>query len=171
MSETHTEIPDREFFKPAEVCELAEVQPYVLRTWEKEFSRLGVATGAARTYRRSDVELVLRIKALVFGEGLTLSGARRRIEAESPPEPESTPADASFDHRTRERLRAITRELRALRDLLAAHPGGQRVQKPGTQAELPMQDSEAAEIGDEPRRVRTGATRGPDRNTGADPRR
>jgi DNA-binding transcriptional MerR regulator len=78
------EIPDKAAFKPAEVCELAQIPSYVLRTWENEFKDLGVAPkpGSPRTYRRRDVELAIRIKALVFGEHLTLAGVRRRLEQE-----------------------------------------------------------------------------------------
>ena len=74
--------PKRELFKAAEVCEVVQVQPYVLRSWEAEFPQIGQAPagGGARVYRRTDIELVLRIKQLVFDEGLTLSGARRRLE-------------------------------------------------------------------------------------------
>ena len=69
-------------FKAADVCEMAQLQPYVLRSWEKEFPGIGVQKSpeSPRLYRQSDVEQVLRIKQLVFGEGLTLSGARRRLE-------------------------------------------------------------------------------------------
>ena len=58
------------------------LQPYVLRSWEKEFPGIGVqkSQDSTRLYRQSDVDQVLRIKDLVFAEGLTLSGARRRIE-------------------------------------------------------------------------------------------
>jgi DNA-binding transcriptional MerR regulator len=75
----------RELFKAAEVCEVLQVQPYVLRSWEAEFPQIGQAPagGGPRLYRRSDVQLVLRIKQLVFEEGLTLSGARRRLEEDS----------------------------------------------------------------------------------------
>src|SRR5271170_1174999 len=81
------EIPKRALFKAAEVCDLAKVQPYVLRSWEAEFPDLGVAksAGAARVYRRGDVEQVLRIKHLLLVEGLTLAGARRRLEDETAP--------------------------------------------------------------------------------------
>lgn len=86
MTDTSISIPDREWFKPGDVCDIATLQPYVLRSWEKEFPTLGVskAGSPARSYRRSDVELVLRIKQLVFGEGLTLAGVRRRLEGELP---------------------------------------------------------------------------------------
>src|SRR5436305_9331381 len=81
------EIPKRALFKAAEVCELAKVQPYVLRSWEAEFPDLGVSktAGGARLYRRSDVEQVLRIKHLLLVEGLTLAGARRKLEEETSP--------------------------------------------------------------------------------------
>jgi DNA-binding transcriptional MerR regulator len=74
--------PKRELFKAADVCDVVQLQPYVLRSWEAEFPQIGQvpAGGGPRLYRRADVELVLRIKQLVFEEGLTLSGARRRLE-------------------------------------------------------------------------------------------
>ena len=58
---TSIDIPRRALFKAAEVCELMQVQPYVLRSWETEFPNLGVSkSGGARVYRRSDVEQVAR---------------------------------------------------------------------------------------------------------------
>ena len=77
--------PKRDVYKAAEVCEVVQLQPYVLRSWEAEFPQIGQAPagGGPRVYRRADVQLVLRIKQLVFEEGLTLSGARRRLEEES----------------------------------------------------------------------------------------
>ena len=75
-------------YRAQEVCDLAQVQPYVLRSWEKEFPGIGVSKAdGQRLYRQSDVEQVLRIKQLVFTEGLTLSGARRRIEESQPAAP------------------------------------------------------------------------------------
>jgi DNA-binding transcriptional MerR regulator len=76
------EIPKRALFKASEVCEIAAIQPYVLRSWEGEFPDLGVSKsdGGPRVYRRTDVERVLRIKHLVFSDGLTLAGVRRRID-------------------------------------------------------------------------------------------
>src|ERR687897_2940654 len=76
-------------FKAAEVCEMTQLQPYVLRSWEKEFPGIGLqkSVDSPRLYRQSDVDQVLRIKQLVFGEGLTLSGARRRLEESAPSVP------------------------------------------------------------------------------------
>jgi DNA-binding transcriptional MerR regulator len=79
-------IPDKPAFKAGEVCELAQIQPYVLRSWESEFPDLGLSKtpGGPRIYRRVDVERVLRIRDMVFTEGLTVSGVRRRFESEQP---------------------------------------------------------------------------------------
>ena len=69
-------------FRAVDVCEMAQLQPYVLRSWEKEFPGIGVQKSpeSPRLYRQSDIDQVQKIKQLVFGEGLTLSGARRRLE-------------------------------------------------------------------------------------------
>ena len=81
------EIPNRALFKASEVCDLIKLQPYVLRSWEAEFPGLGVAkaAGAPRVYRKADVEQVARIKHLLLVEGLTLAGARRKLEEEQMP--------------------------------------------------------------------------------------
>jgi DNA-binding transcriptional MerR regulator len=135
VAETLAEIPDREVFKASEVCEIAQVQPYVLRSWEHEFPTLGVAKGAGgqRVYRRGDVERVLRIRQLVFGEGLTLAGARRRLDGDEP-KVEDAPLPAIVDDDTRTRLAEIKRELRSLLDML---DGAGRAAAPGQPAAGP----------------------------------
>ena len=117
------EIPKRALFKASEVCEIASVQPYVLRSWESEFPDLGVSksAGAPRIYRRQDVERVLRIKQLVFAEGLTLAGVRRRIDDEAPPRLEEAEAPAIKEllgRNAKERLAAVKRGLISILDLL-----------------------------------------------------
>jgi DNA-binding transcriptional MerR regulator len=130
MSEASSpvEIPKRALFKAAEVCDLAKVQPYVLRSWEVEFPDLGVskAAGAPRVYRRADVEQVLRIKHLLLVEGLTLAGARRRLEDESAPvAPDAAVIDELIGQNARERLTAVKRGLQSILELLASrHFGG-----------------------------------------------
>jgi DNA-binding transcriptional MerR regulator len=88
VADTSIDIPNRAAFKASEVCEIAQIPSYVLRSWEKEFPGLGAASrpGGPRIYRRADVEQILRIKELVFAEGLTLAGARRKLEGEPPAE-------------------------------------------------------------------------------------
>ena len=122
MSDAQVEIPKRALFKAAEVCDLAQVQPYVLRSWEAEFPELGVAKGdgAPRTYRRTDVEQVLRIKHLLLVEGLTLAGARRRLEEETAPVAANAPEiDELIGRNARERLTEVKRGLRSILSLLS----------------------------------------------------
>lgn len=127
MSESavQVEIPKRALFKAAEVCDLAKVQPYVLRSWEAEFPELGVAktVGGPRVYRRTDVEQVLRIKHLLLVEGLTLAGARRKLEEETSPVGADAPAiDELIGQNARERLTAVKRGLQSILDLLSSVP-------------------------------------------------
>jgi DNA-binding transcriptional MerR regulator len=121
------EIPKRALFKAAEVCDLVKVQPYVLRSWEAEFPELGVtkSAGSPRVYRREDVEQVVRIKHLLLVEGLTLAGARRKLDEEATPIGADAPEiDELVGRNARERLTEIKRGLRSILDLLAGRPNG-----------------------------------------------
>ncbi len=116
----------RELFKSLDVCEMAQLQPYVLRSWEAEFPGLGqpASAGGGRVYRRTDVELVLRIKQLVFVEGLTLAGARRRLEED--PRGPSVPAvtvDDALGGMARSKLRQVRTGLEAIMQLLSRDAG------------------------------------------------
>ena len=77
-------IPNKLFFKIGEVCEITDTQPYVLRYWESEFPALAPAKNSSgqRIYRRKDIETVLRIKQLLYEEGFTIAGAKKRLEQE-----------------------------------------------------------------------------------------
>jgi DNA-binding transcriptional MerR regulator len=127
---TSAEIPNRSLFKPPEVCEIAQVQPYVLRSWEAEFPDLGVSKGAGgqRVYRRADVQRVLRIKELLFVEGLTLAGARRRLEEEhavaAEPAAEAPSLTELFGADARERISEVRQGLRWILELLAGNGAG-----------------------------------------------
>ena len=63
---------------------MAEVAPYVLRYWETEFPALseGKEKGAARLYTARDVQIIARIRQLLYDEGFTVAGAKKRLEAE-----------------------------------------------------------------------------------------
>ncbi len=132
----------------ADVCRLAEVQPYVLRSWEKEFPGIGVNSTAegGRLYRQADVEQVRRIRELVFGEGLTVSGARRRLEGAgdmtavvSAEVFEALGADA------RSWVAEVRDGLQAILTMLSAPPGEQPL-------ELPSQRRDTAPARKPPRR-------------------
>jgi DNA-binding transcriptional MerR regulator len=70
--------------KGAELCRTLDIQPYVLRYWETEFRALQAPTGggAQRTYSDADVALVRRIKQLLYEEGYTIAGAKKKLESE-----------------------------------------------------------------------------------------
>ena len=74
-------VPDKLFFKIGEVCEIAGVEPYVLRFWETEFPHLAPQKSSAghRIYRKRDVEMVLKIKELLYERGFTIPGARKQL--------------------------------------------------------------------------------------------
>src|SRR6478672_13249186 len=71
-------------YKPAEACKIAEVAPYVLRYWETEFPSLseGKDKGATKLYTARDVKMISRIRELLYDEGFTVAGAKKRLEAE-----------------------------------------------------------------------------------------
>ena len=79
------EIPDKLYFKIGEVSELLAVEPYVLRYWETEFPVLSPKKSGTghRLYRRKDVELLLRIKHLLYEKRFTIEGARQALHAEA----------------------------------------------------------------------------------------
>ncbi|RPJ84282.1 MAG: MerR family transcriptional regulator [Acidobacteria bacterium] len=132
MPDPLIEIPDRAAFKASEVCEIAQIPPYVLRSWEKEFPNLGVAAkpGGPKVYRRSDIEQVLRIKQLLFSEGLTLAGVRRKLEGEPPPEPDA-PIELPIPDEVKAKVGRVKQELRSLLDLLGAPKEGVEEPKQG----------------------------------------
>jgi DNA-binding transcriptional MerR regulator len=75
---------EAEVYRPADACRIAEVAPYVLRYWETEFSALseGKDQGAAKVYTARDVKLIARIRELLYDEGFTVAGAKKRLDAE-----------------------------------------------------------------------------------------
>lgn len=114
-----TEVAEKLYYRIGEVERIASIPAYVLRYWESEFKLLRPKKNPAgqRLYRRRDLELVQRIKALLYEERLTLEGAKKRLIAESRKGHqqlelglrEAAYADAL--RRTRDRLRALRARL------------------------------------------------------------
>lgn len=152
-------LPSRRLFKAAEVCSIARVQPYVLRSWESEFPDLGLAKtpGGPRVYRRADVERVLEIRELVFNDGMTLAGVRRHLEHKTsgPEESPDEEAVASWiDAEVRARLRTVRHGLRELAEMLGAEPGANG----SSDSDFALQPQKAA-----PRKARAAEGRRPRR--------
>ncbi len=119
------QIPNKLFFKIGEVCEITDTQPYVLRYWESEFPALAPAKNSSgqRIYRRRDIETVLRIKQLLYEEGFTIAGAKKRLESElagrvPTPTPEGQQPTPPGDDRGRAVLREVREQLREILTLL-----------------------------------------------------
>ena len=114
------EIPDKLYFKIGEVSDLLGVEPYVLRYWETEFPVLSPKKSGTghRLYRRKDVELLLRIKHLLYEKRFTIEGARQSLQADSrAPKAKSTKRIQQELFAT-DPLPEIRRELADILDLL-----------------------------------------------------
>jgi DNA-binding transcriptional MerR regulator len=125
------ELPNKLYFRIGEVAKIVGVKPYVLRYWETEFSILkpGKTPSRHRLYRRRDVEMLLEIKTLLYEEGFTIAGAKKKLkESEEEREDEkSLPPIAAIEepiatlpqnHNHLQLLRAIREDLRLLYKLL-----------------------------------------------------
>jgi DNA-binding transcriptional MerR regulator len=77
-------IPNKLFFRIGEVSQIVGVEPYVLRYWESEFKGLSPkkSSSGQRMFRKKDVELLLRIRELLYDRKFTIEGARK-VLAES----------------------------------------------------------------------------------------
>jgi DNA-binding transcriptional MerR regulator len=114
------EIPDKLYFKIGEVSELLGVEPYVLRYWETEFPALSPKKSGTghRLYRRKDVELLLRIKHLLYEKRFTIEGARQSLQAAArAPKPRAT-GRVQQELFTEDPLPEIRRELAGILQIL-----------------------------------------------------
>jgi DNA-binding transcriptional MerR regulator len=108
-----TNIPDKLYFRIGEVSRIAGVPATVLRFWEGEFRRIKPRRTEAgqRMYRRSDVELILEIKSLLYDQKFTIKGARQHLREKSDPSTPSAPPSNDF-------LQQLRSELKDIRELL-----------------------------------------------------
>jgi DNA-binding transcriptional MerR regulator len=113
-------VPDKLFFRIGEVADLTGVPPYVLRYWESEFKLLRPRKNHAgqRVYRKQDIELVLRIKRLLYDDRLTLEGAKKRLLHESRSRAHPQLDLPGPDPHTQEVLRGIRTRLEGMRRIL-----------------------------------------------------
>jgi DNA-binding transcriptional MerR regulator len=115
------EIPDKLYFKIGEVSELLGVEAYVLRYWETEFPVLSPKKSGTghRLYRRKDVELLLRIKHLLYDKRFTIEGARQSLHSEAKaPKATRAPKRVQAELFATDPLPDIRRELQEILQLL-----------------------------------------------------
>ena len=77
-------VQKRLYYKIGEACKELGIQPYVLRYWETEFPALAPSKSRSgqRVYSEKELEIIRRIKQLLYEEGYTIAGAKKKLEAE-----------------------------------------------------------------------------------------
>ncbi|MEE8327818.1 MAG: MerR family transcriptional regulator [Nitrosomonadaceae bacterium] len=115
-------IPAKRYFTIGEVSELCCVKPHVLRYWEQEFSQLKPVKrrGNRRYYQNHEVLLIRHIRELLYEQGFTINGARRRLEQNDLPEPtsDSTSNSSVTEHLTPVNLAMLQGEIKNVVSLL-----------------------------------------------------
>jgi len=98
----------RLFYKIGEASKETDLPAHVLRFWETEFPQLHPKKGAGgqRVYSREDIALIREIQKLLYKEGCTIPGARKRLSGRQ--------SLASFPDGTLSSLRKELEEIRAV---------------------------------------------------------
>jgi DNA-binding transcriptional MerR regulator len=111
-------LPPKLYFRIGEVAELVGVEPHVLRYWEREFRSIRPTKSAKgqRVYSRRDVENLMRVRELLYREGFTIAGAKKKLQRSGvePEEPSAVSLSAEQASKTREQLSAMRDEIEAL---------------------------------------------------------
>jgi DNA-binding transcriptional MerR regulator len=115
MQPTDSKIPEKRYFRIGEVSALTGIESYVLRYWETEFPKIKPARSRSgqRLYKRRDIELILKIKDLLYQKKFTIAGAKKHLQKKHKA---SKPTD---DDSQRLMLEQVRTELLAIRDLLS----------------------------------------------------
>jgi DNA-binding transcriptional MerR regulator len=119
----HTISSDRLYYRIGEVSRITGLKPHVLRYWETEFKVIKPhkAGSLQRLYRRKDLDLILKIKKLLYEEGFTIAGAKKKIRDLERAENELIkvrPGERGPEEKDRELLAAIREELKRIREML-----------------------------------------------------
>lgn len=127
------ELPNKLYFRIGEVAKIVGVKPYVLRYWETEFSILkpGKTPSRHRLYRRRDVETLIEIKTLLYEEGFTIAGAKKKLKENEDGRdddkdiPATIPLEETMtalppNHHYLQLLRSIRDDLRMLYNMLGS---------------------------------------------------
>ena len=114
---------ERLYYRIGEVSRITGLKPHVLRYWESEFRVIKPYKSGSlqRLYRKKDLELILKIKKLLYEEGFTIAGAKKKIrdldKAESVPVRQRG-EDKKSGGKEKELLTAIRKELKGISEML-----------------------------------------------------
>jgi DNA-binding transcriptional MerR regulator len=139
-------------YKIGDVCRIADVQPYVLRYWESEFPVLAPdkSIPGPRTYSAHELKLIEQIKRLLYDEGYTIAGAKKRLESEGSGKPDAKDALADTNPAIvplpDTRAAKPERPERAEKPERSERPEKQRPARPPKAAAPALTDASAAEL-------------------------
>ncbi len=108
-------LPPKLYFRIGEVAELVGVEPHVLRYWEREFRSIRPTKSAKgqRVYSRRDVESLMRVRELLYREGFTIAGAKKKLQRSGVEPQEAQEPVAEDASKIREQLAAMRAEIEA----------------------------------------------------------
>lgn len=114
---------DRLYYRIGEVSRITGIKPHVLRYWESEFKMIKPHKGSSlqRLYRKKDLELILKIKKLLYEEGFTIAGAKKKIrdmEKEEVKKEKFQETQKPANGKDHELLISIREELNGIRKML-----------------------------------------------------
>jgi DNA-binding transcriptional MerR regulator len=115
----------KKYYSISEAASLTKVKPHVLRYWETQFKMLKPRKNKAgnRMYQKRDLKLVMLIKQMLYDDGLTIAGAKKKLTDER----DSIQSQLELSFESVDRAAAlieVRRELRALVEDLKRPPGG-----------------------------------------------
>src|SRR5262245_20879132 len=107
-------LSEKTYYRIGEVAKITRIKPYVLRFWETEFNVISPSKSRSkqRMYRKKDIATILRIKQLLYQQGFTIKGARRKLQELGAVEP--SPAEAEAQPPDLRQIRSTLEEIRAL---------------------------------------------------------
>jgi DNA-binding transcriptional MerR regulator len=113
------DAPEKRYYRIGEVSKLTGVKPYVLRYWESEFRWMSPQKSRSkqRLYRKRDIDMILMIKKLLYGQRYTIAGARKKLREMGVGNALQT-GELAFETDHRARYRKLREELAAIRAML-----------------------------------------------------
>jgi DNA-binding transcriptional MerR regulator len=113
-------LPPKPYYRIGEVAELVGVEPHVLRFWEREFRNIRPtkSTKGQRVYSRRDVENLFRVRDLLYNEGFTIAGAKKKLQETD----SGRPVANDGGERMRAELLALRADIEGFLAELGAHP-------------------------------------------------
>lgn len=126
-------------YKIADACRELDVQPYVLRYWETEFAALGgKKSGPQRVYSEAEIGILQQIKKLLYDEGYTIAGAKKRLDADGESANSAEPSEPTRKKAARSRRKTSSKPTKSQKPRAAS-------EQPSSQELLPEAGEESSD--------------------------